>query len=168
MSAIVNFVSGKSLKVSESEYKQLMSRLTNGGVRYWEQRSTGNIVLLTSNTMTLIEHIMEAKSDAVHTVEQDDPVADRDEKSIEEARKLAEEKFMEKANCKHENKKLYIVSTNKGDRYFPACTFCGKRERYVSPDKVKNGEYKGTGNAVWTMKDILEAKPYEEKIEVEV
>jgi hypothetical protein len=63
--------------------------------------------------------------------------------------------MIEKSNCKHEPEKLdmYMQSTAKGIRYFPVCSFCGKRERYVSEKKVRDGEIER-----WTGDDIDNAK----------
>ena len=71
-------------------------------------------------------------------------------------------KMMEKSNCKHEPEKmeLYIQHTAKGIRYFPLCSFCGKRERYVAESKIVKGEYAGTPNEKWTADDIAHAKPW--------
>jgi hypothetical protein len=69
----------------------------------------------------------------------------------------------EKSNCKHATQELYIQHTAKGIRYFPICSFCGKRERYVSESKINKGEYVGTANEKWTDADIANAKPYIEK-----
>jgi hypothetical protein len=63
-----------------------------------------------------------------------------------------------KSDCTHEGKLvLYRQHTAKGIRYFPKCTFCGKRERYVSESKIVKGEYKGTANEVWTEADVINA-----------
>jgi hypothetical protein len=70
--------------------------------------------------------------------------------------------LIEKSNCKHEKEKLelYIQHTAKGIRYFPVCSFCGKRERYVSESKIVKGEYAGTPNEHWTEADIVGAKTW--------
>ena len=67
-----------------------------------------------------------------------------------------------KSNCKHEPEKLelYIQHTAKGIRYFPVCSFCGKRERYVSESKIVDGKYKGTPNEKWTEEHIATALPW--------
>jgi hypothetical protein len=81
------------------------------------------------------------------------------------AKKTADDIMAEmtaKSNCKHEPEKmeLYIQHTAKGIRYFPVCSFCGKRDRYVSESKIIAGEYKGTPNEKWTEKDITHAKAW--------
>lgn len=72
------------------------------------------------------------------------------------------ERMLELSNCKHEKEKLelYIQHTAKGIRYFPVCSFCGKRERYVSESKIVKGEYAGTPNEHWTEADIVGAKTW--------
>jgi hypothetical protein len=78
----------------------------------------------------------------------------------EEKDPLAE--MIEKSNCKHEPEKLvlYTQHTAKGVRYFPVCSFCGKRERYVSEKKIVEGDYAGTPNEKWTDEDIVNAQEY--------
>lgn len=82
------------------------------------------------------------------------PTVDAEEKKDP----LAE--MIEKSNCKHESSKLelYRQHTAKGIRYFPVCSFCGKRERYISEAKILEGAYAGTPNEKWTEDDIVNAK----------
>jgi hypothetical protein len=77
-------------------------------------------------------------------------------------KKKAMEDLMSKSNCKHEAEKLELFrqETAKGARYFPVCSFCGKRERYVSEKKIKDGAYAGTVNEKWTLDDVATAKPW--------
>jgi hypothetical protein len=70
--------------------------------------------------------------------------------------------MIEKSNCKHEPEKLVLFSqhTAKGMRYFPVCSFCGKRERYVSEKKIAENQYEGTPNEKWTVEDVNNALEY--------
>lgn len=70
--------------------------------------------------------------------------------------------MIEKSNCKHEVEKLelYRQHTAKGIRYFPVCSFCGKRERYVSESKIVKGKYVGTPHEHWVESDITNAKAW--------
>lgn len=77
----------------------------------------------------------------------------------------AMEALLAKSNCKHgpELLNLYVQQTAKGVRYFPVCSFCGKRERYVSEKKIIEGLYpEGSPNAKWTAADVAVAKPWVE------
>jgi hypothetical protein len=61
-----------------------------------------------------------------------------DKKDIEEKQEDAMKELMEKSNCAHPESKrvFYRQDTSKGSRYFPVCSFCGKRERYVKADSL--------------------------------
>lgn len=177
MAAIIHFTSGKQLKISEREFRQIAPKLQAGGVRLYRQGKTGNLIPLNSNTMELIEHIKEEETNAVKSVEQtkelpkevapnseklDAEAQKLEEESVEEKRKRLEAEMFAKSNCKHEKQELYYTQTNRGKKYFPVCTFCGKRDRFISIEKIKNDEYIGTPNDVWTMKDVMNAKVWTE------
>lgn len=91
-----------------------------------------------------------------------EPKLDKVQADPEAPKKDPLEEMIEKSNCKHETEKLelYIQHTAKGIRYFPVCSFCGKRERYVSESKIVKGEYAGTPNGHWTEADIVSAKAW--------
>lgn len=190
MGAKIHFLSGKTLDISDKDMKELRNRFTNGGVRYWEQRGTGNIILLSSNTIEYVEKIKEEEDNVreraegieesnSERVEQDEDgskwVSEKDddpvesvsdesdvqsvEETIEDKRKRLEAEMLAKSNCKHETQVLMYTQTTKGKRYFPVCTFCGKRDRYLSADKIKDGSYKHTNLEHWTVGDLMDAKP---------
>jgi hypothetical protein len=85
-------------------------------------------------------------------------------KTLQERKDEAMSDLMAKSNCSHEPEKmnLYVQHTAKGVRYFPVCSFCGKRERYVSESKILKGEYAGTPNEKWTEADIETAQAWVE------
>lgn len=91
-----------------------------------------------------------------------EPKLDTAQEQPEEPKKDPLAEMIAKSNCKHEKEKLelYLQHTAKGIRYFPVCSFCGKRERYVSESKIVKGEYAGTPNEHWTEADIVNAKTW--------
>ena len=58
----------------------------------------------------------------------------------EEKNKRIMDEMMAKSNCTHTNTAIYRQDTAKGSRYFPVCTFCGKRERYVKADSLTDDQ----------------------------
>jgi hypothetical protein len=170
----MNFVSGKELEINEKEFNDIPVTLASKGVKVKRMRS-GAVVPMNSTTIEFIQAIPE-ESDLV---EKEEPMEEHD--STPEIKKAAEEQLdvqiekpkpktqqemldeiTAKSNCKHEADKLelYVQHTAKGKRYFPVCSFCGKRERYISEKKVIEGLYAGTVNGKWTSTDILNAKDW--------
>jgi hypothetical protein len=167
MSATIHFISGKTLDITQKEFDQIAPKLQQGGVRLYRTGS-GSFVPLNSMTMELIErHFdeeeVETPAPKVETIAQKPSEAPEETitpKAIPEPTVDPMEDILAKSNCKHEPEKMemYIQHTAKGIRYFPVCSFCGKRERYVSESKIAKGEYEGTPNGRWTMEDITSAK----------
>jgi len=154
MSGRIHFVSGKTLDISELEFNNISPKLGAKGIRC-QVSHAGHIIPLNSTTMEYIEHIEEEEEAPVYELkeEKNDPVEKIEPKTPDET--LNE--ILAKSNCKHENQSLYLQKTAKGDRYFPVCDFCGKRDRYVSEKKVLDGEY-----TEWKYEDIENAKPWVE------
>jgi hypothetical protein len=171
MSAIIHFTSGKKLEITELERQQLAPKLQLGGVRLYRTKDQ-HLIPLNSNTMEMIENIPEVEDIIEADVDPTpkamnpgtpDPVPTppvkaedaKPESDIEAKKQSALESMIEKSNCKHEPEKLvmYMQSTAKGIRYFPVCSFCGKRERYVSEKKVRDNQIER-----WTGEDIDNAK----------
>jgi flagellar biosynthesis GTPase FlhF len=100
----------------------------------------------------------EGNEEAESREESEDKVEEVKETSEQRNDRLLEE-MKEKAACLHEGKqKMYYQATKAGNRYFPVCEFCGKRERYISVKKIKDGLITD-----WTMDDLMAAKEYQEK-----
>ena len=154
MSGLIHFVSGKTLAISELEFNNISPKLGAKGIRC-QVSHAGHIIPLNSTTMEYIEHIEEEQEAPVYEIEEEDsvPVKKIEPKSPDETMN----DMLAKSNCKHENQSLYLQKTAKGDRYFPVCDFCGKRDRYVSEKKVLDGEYDE-----WKYEDIENAKPWTE------
>lgn len=174
MSGIIHFTSGKEFKLGELEFAKIAPKLQLGGVRLY-RTGNGSFIPLNSNTMEMIEYV----PDVVDIIEADDetptpkilnpgtpneiptqPTPTEEAKpSIEDRKQSIMDELIEKSNCKHEPEKLRMFqqSTAKGIRYFPVCSFCGKRERYVSEKKVRDGELER-----WSGDDIDNAKMWTE------
>ena len=154
MSGKIHFVSGKTLDISELEFRNISPKLGAKGIRC-QVSHAGHIIPLNSTTMEYIEHIEEEEEVPVYELKEEDstPIEKVEPKSPDEVMN----DMLAKSNCTHENQSLYLQKTAKGDRYFPVCDFCGKRDRYVSEKKVLDGEYDE-----WKYEDIENAKPWVE------
>jgi len=177
MSGLIHFSSGKTLEITEFEFQNMSPKLNNKGIRT-QKTKDGHLIPLNSMTMEYIEHIVEPEAVnilnkevareamketiAVRTDAKEPTLPKMDKQEAPPAPKTPDEILAEmtaKSNCKHEPEKLvlYRQHTAKGIRYFPRCTFCGKRERYVSESKIVDGKYAGTPNEKWTERDIVDA-----------
>lgn len=161
MSGTIHFVSGKTLDITEKEFQGIAPKLGSKGVKCHKSQE-GHLIPMNSTTMEFIEHIKEEEK-IITEVEFSKERQDALNKKIAEAKEEPKDPdeimndMIAKSNCKHENQSLYIQKTAKGDRYFPVCDFCGKRERYVSEKKVLDGAYEE-----WKYEDIENAKPWVE------
>jgi hypothetical protein len=183
MSGLIHFGSGKTLEITEKEFLALPPKLKNGGVRL-VQTTRGDFIPLNSNTMEYVEHIAEIEEvknydtlisqepaeEVIHIekVDVEAPEGTMSTGEIAKPKETPEEKLAEmvdKSNCLHEPEKLqlYRQHTARGIRYFPVCSFCGKRERYVSESKINKGEYADTVNEKWTDADVAHAEEWVEK-----
>ena len=164
MSGTIHFSSGKTLQITEIEFNNMPIKLNGKGIKT-QKTASGHLIPLNSMTMEYIEHVPEdAEEEPIVPEVKLAPVI-KEETAEKPKRKTDEEQLAEmtaKSDCKHEPEKLelYIQHTAKGIRYFPLCSFCGKRERYVSESKIVEGKYKGTPNEKWTEDHIAHAKPW--------
>jgi hypothetical protein len=143
-----------------------MSPKLNGKGIKTQKTESGHLIPLNSMTMEYIEHIPEIVTYVDGPAPRADSVFEPELPEMKEQKEKPKPKTQEelmaemiaKSDCTHEGKLvLYRQHTAKGIRYFPRCTFCGKRERYVSEGKIVKGEYKGTPNEVWTEADVINA-----------
>lgn len=178
MSGIIHFTSGKTLDITEAEFRNISPKLNGKGIKT-QRLASGHIIPMNSMTMEFIEMIPEVEEgqqfdlgNGVVVGEVIQPMMHGEEAILEPMSehsepmtlppKTADEIMADmtaKSNCKHEPTKLelYRQNTAKGIRYFPVCSFCGKRERYVSERKIVEGEYVGTPNEKWTSDDVANA-----------
>ena len=174
MSGIIHFSSGKTLEITEAEFQIISPKLNNKGIKTQKTRS-GHLIPLNSMTMEFIEHVDEPEESQATEVNEmptlpkpkviaESPKAEPEAKDKPKTQdeKLAE--MLEKSNCKHEPEKmeLFVQHTAKGIRYFPVCSFCGRREKYISERKVIDNGYVGTPNEKWTEADLANALPWVE------
>lgn len=155
MAGRIHFVSGKTLDISNLEFRNIAPKLGAKGIRC-QVSEAGHIIPLNSTTMEYIENIKEEEEENVYEIKEEEVsnVPPPKPKTQDEAL----EDMLAKSNCKHTNQSLFVQHTAKGVRYFPVCDFCGKRDRYVSEKKVLDGEY-----PEWKMEDIDNAKPWIDK-----
>jgi len=167
MSGIIHFVSGKELQITEDEFQNIAPKLGARGIKC-SKTDDNHLIPLNSTTMEFIEHVPEKPEvkmvpKETVVVQEDKPEPKEEEPEKKEKPKTQDEllaEMMEKSGCTHPSEKLelYLQKTAKGDRYFPVCSFCGKRERYVSEKKILENAYAGTVNEKWTEEDIKNAK----------
>jgi hypothetical protein len=175
MAGKIHFTSGKTVDLTEHEFRRIAPQMQERGIRLVKLQN-GWYVPVNSNSMEFIEYIPEeleidkedkAIKESGVTADVVEKTAEeiKKEESITERKKKALEEMMTKSNCMHEAEKLelYVQQTAKGVRYFPVCSFCGKRERYVSEKKILDGQYAGTPNEKWTAEDLETAIPYVEE-----
>lgn len=80
------------------------------------------------------------------TVDNAEPEEKKESVAEKEARLL--DIMIKKSNCTHEGLEvLNKQTTTKGERYFPVCSFCGHRGRYIKKENLD-------------AKDMIEAKDY--------
>jgi len=164
----IHFTSGKVMDITEHEYDHIMPKMKNGGIRFYPTKR-GDLIPLNSMTMEIItkglepaELDPEAKDpveykmpDSNETMKYNKKVPEKAEEDKEP--KLTDQQKAEKAmadiiaksNCTHpeETSQICVQETSKGPRYFPICTFCGFRGRYVKKDSLTDEQK--TNAQVW-------------------
>ena len=146
----IYFTSGKTIEISGKEYSKMAPRMQASGVRLY-RTSKGDFIPLNSNTMELIE-LGEPEAMPKEVAPSPEPMkptkaevevmvekVEKQETREDEQQRLLEE-ITAKSDCVHEEKEIYKQSTTKGDRWFPVCTFCGKRDRFVKADSLTPAE----------------------------
>ena len=163
--ATIHFSSGKVREIGIQEFMDLPPKLQQRGIRTMVDRTPERTLLipLNSNTMEFIEEIHEVieveeveeapvTEVTLEDLKEELEVAKEEvdsKKDIEEKRKEQMDDMMAKSNCQHEDSKMVIYrhDTKKGSRFFPVCSFCGKRERYVKAESLSD-EVKAAA-AIW-------------------
>jgi flagellar biosynthesis GTPase FlhF len=175
MGTKIHFYSGKIIELDEAEGKSFWDRMSKAGIRAWQSRSQNITIPFNSSTIEFIEND-EAVVKTVGELEADkreqeekkrkERVAEKKmsqedrTKEKEELIKEMEEDFMARANCTHKkgDKTLYQLQyseTAQGRKFFPVCSFCGHRGRYVGLQKIEEGK------SEWTVDDVEYATVYE-------
>jgi len=143
----IYFVDGRKVNLSVKDTRNFMTRLREGGVRFTLTRDhEPQLALIISNCpvafveldaslqtgMGYSEEVVEVTETA--PVRQED--ATKETSQEREKRVLAE--LLEKSNCAHEPEKIiYFKVTGKtGTRYFPKCSFCGWRGKFVAAESL--------------------------------
>ena len=143
----VYFVDGRKVELTAKDTKNFMNRLREGGVRFTLTRdSDPQLALIISNCPVAYVELDDSLQTGMGTGEEPPEVLDKPpvrqedaakETSVErEKRVLAE--LLEKSNCAHEPEKIvYFKVTGKtGTRYFPKCSFCGWRGKFVAAESL--------------------------------
>ena len=175
MSGLLVLRDGNEVPISQHLYDNLIPQLRmKAGLKMWKSPESGDYIVLSNSNLLMVKYVPEEQE----PVKEPEPVVEEKAKPVEEVKEEPKEEesqqeredqlmatLVERSNCKHEPEKLelYSQATAKGVRYFPVCSFCGKRERYVSEKKITDGSYAGTPNEKWTESDITMAKPWVER-----
>ena len=141
----IHFISGKTQEVTVDDVTKLIDKLKYSGIRMMvDRRESSTLVIpLNSTTIECIEVPAEyiKKEEPEPTVEKitvGDKEEDKPKKSDEEKYQEVMDEMIAKSNCTHQNQDIYKQETSNGTRYFPVCSFCGKRERYVKADSLSD------------------------------
>ena len=138
---IITLKSGNTFDLTKGEYDEYIHTSTHTGkLRPFMRYRDGRIYL------EHIESVMPDEWVAPDPVETPSPVA-TEPKGDDEITKKREE-FMKdllaKSNCKHDETTLYVqhvkVKGKASQRYFPVCSFCGTRMRYVKAADLTDEE----------------------------
>jgi len=171
----IHFASGKSREIDETEFSKLPIKLQQRGIRIMIANEGRLMIPLNSNTIEFIEEsedeignvkeIIEGSGEIEEVIEPEETAVTVDElkgmveelkqvqievdakKDIEQKQHEAMEEILAKSSCTHDNLDIYKQATSKGERYFPVCSFCGKRERYIKADSLSD-EQKETAK-IW-------------------
>lgn len=149
----IHFLSGKVMDITMHEYTKIMPKMKNGGIRFYDTRR-GDLIPLNSTTIEMItkgdmpapldevvEPVEYKMPDSQETMKYATTIEPTPEEVSEgdeaKAQRLMDE-MLAKSNCNHPEDKaiIYKKETSKGVRYFPVCSFCGKRERYVKAESL--------------------------------
>jgi hypothetical protein len=136
------------------DWNKLAPKMQLGGLRLFKaDRDT--LIPLNSNTIAMIKNIPEEIEEVVEPevvveeeIVEEEPEVEEKPLSIQEKKDKILAEMKEKSECKHDNHDYYyqeIVSGPSGDRktqkrYFPVCSFCGVRERYVAAAKLSDDQ----------------------------
>jgi hypothetical protein len=159
MSTTIHFSSGKEQSISAGKLDKFIMDLKGRGIKLMIDRNDDRTLIIPLNSSTLefivdvydFKEMEQTESDAPPPEEEDELKQMKEEldaatkevedkKDVEEKRDDAMKDIMDKSNCTHPKDKLvyYRQDTSKGSRYFPVCSFCGKRERYVKAESLSD------------------------------
>ena len=157
--ATIHFSSGKTREIDSGKLDKFIMDLKGRGIKLMVQRSPDCtlIVPLNSNTMEFIEKKIEEvkpievldgpeleeeletmKAELVDSMEEMEKKKDPEEKQKDQLKEI-----FDKSNCTHvvADQVIYKQETaNKGTRYFPVCSKCGLKQRYVKAASLSEEE----------------------------
>jgi hypothetical protein len=147
------FASGKT-QLADGDWEKLVPKLLQTGIKVYKA-DPNTLIPLTSNTIEMIKYEEPEcqkepetpKTEPVKTEEEVVPTPVIEEK---EPKKMTDDEYMKKvadlSSCTHTHHDLYFQETLVGrakkpaKRYFPVCSTCGLRERYVKADSLSDEE----------------------------
>lgn len=157
--ATIHFSSGKTREIGIKEFNALPVKLNARGIRTMVDRDDERTLMIPLNSSTIefieqiteqvkepevvVEELVTDKTDELKTMKEELEASMKEveaKKDVEEKEEDQMKLMMQKSNCTHpeETMVIYRHDTAKGSRYFPVCSFCGKRERYVKADSLSD------------------------------
>jgi hypothetical protein len=139
----VYFTDGTVTELSRRDTDNFVVRMREGGVRMVHTRDTDPMQVLVISACPVSRVILDYK----HTPQPPNPVVDNapvkqeDSAPVESGQEKAERALAElkaRSDCQHEPSKIlyYKKESSKGTHYFPMCSFCGWRGKFVAADSL--------------------------------
>lgn len=139
----IHFVDGRTLELSPRDTSNFMTRLREGGVRMVMTRDTDPQVALIISHCPVAQVTLDTafKPQLPVIVEEKLPEKTPDastEKSGYEKEQEILQQIIAKGKCVHEPEKLMYMKLEgkKGTRYYPVCSFCGWRGKFVKEETI--------------------------------
>jgi DNA-directed RNA polymerase subunit M/transcription elongation factor TFIIS len=133
------FDGGGRKNLTDDELERMMkSNMTKGTNRPKWQADDSSWLFLEKIFM-----IIPSKHEEVEDVVEVEEEQESDMKEVSFDNQTDEEKLkmmMELSSCTHEEEALYQQDTKTGLKYFPVCTKCGRRGRFVAAGKLSDDE----------------------------
>jgi hypothetical protein len=140
---IVYFTDGTVTELSRRDTDNFILRMREGGVRMVHTRDTDPMQVLVISSCPVSHVIMDYK----HTPQPPNPVVDNapvrqeDSSPAESGQERADKALAEltaRSNCRHETEQIMYCKSEstKGTRYFPVCSFCGWKGKFVPADSL--------------------------------
>jgi hypothetical protein len=142
---VVYFTDGTVTELSRRDTDNFVLRMREGGVRMVHTRDTDPMEVLVISSCPVSRVIMDYKHtpQPPNVVEEKAPVRQEDSGPAESGQERSEKAMAEliaKSSCIHEEDKIMYnkLVGKRGVRYFPVCTFCGWKGKYVSEDSLSD------------------------------
>ena len=139
---MVYFTNGRELEMSRKDTDNLANALKEGGVRTFHSRDLDpkQIIVITNCPVSHIVMDYKQLPPVVIEPEEKAPTKQADSgpaESAQERNERALAEMMARSSCNHEDKLTYHrIEGKRGTRYFPVCTFCGWKGKFVAAESL--------------------------------